>query len=321
MRRGAVGAFLVSFAALAGLTTMAACGLTTSGLLDEPLPVTSSHPREAGAGGSTDGAAPLGDAGVPSGDAEGDGGTDDDGGADDDAATTADACALSEDAASVATLLHAASAPKIDGDLSDWPCDGWFDLGPATAAYVKSGGDAIHARVATRWDKDALYVAVHIDDPNVAGGDAIDPYKNDSVEIYATGDASPNGDYDATSHQWITDWKGLSVDYAPAHYGQFPDSSPAHFDAKTKRSATGWDFEASAGSQTLQGGAFAAGGRLGFDVQVNDGDGFSQVGALLLTLAPPASTCACTQVGCCCGGSPDLPYCDSQRMGRVTLQP
>jgi hypothetical protein len=212
-----------------------------------------------------------------------------------------------------------AKPPKIDGDLSDWPCDGWVAVSASNAAYVKTGSEPLSAEIAVRWDKGYVYVAARITDPSVGGNDAIDPYKNDSVEVYVTGDATPTGDYDAISHQFVVDWKGLVADYGPSHGGLPADKNPPHLKAATGTTPGGWTFEASIGQQAFAFGPLASGSQLGLDVEINDGDGTGQVGALIPALAPALSTCACLQQ-CCCGKSPDLPYCDSARILRTTLQ-
>jgi hypothetical protein len=234
----------------------------------------------------------------------------------------ADACGpASADGGGIVAISEIASPPTIDGDLSDWPCDGWMELNASTAAFVKTGGDPISALVAVRWDASNVYVAVRITDPNVGGNDPTNPYNNDAVEIYATGIANPDGDYDATSHQWVADWKGLVVDYGPSHYGQPVTTAPPYFHAKGIVVTGGWQLEASFGWQVVLPGAFASGSKIGFDVQVDDGDGTQQNGALILALTPTTGEdCGCTQVSCCCGKSVDLPYCDTARMARVTLE-
>jgi hypothetical protein len=86
----------------------------------------------------------------------------------------------------------------------------------------------------------------------------------------------------------------------------------------------GWTFEASIGWQPLYTGGnnkFTTGTNIALDFEVNHGDGTGQIAALVLTMAPAATaTCTCTQANCCCGETPDLPSCDSQRITRVTLE-
>ena len=304
--------------ALAALTGAAGCDLALSGLADAPRDAGGAHPTFDAT--TNDGAAPPASDASDSNDVFA---PDAPGAADAAVASDAtDACgAVSEGGAAIDTIAAIAPPPVIDGDLADWPCDGWMELSATTAAFAKTGGDVVSALVAVRWDANGVYVALKITDPIVGGNDPTNPYNNDAVEIFATGEATPTGDYDATSHQWVTDWKGLEVDYGPTHYGQPADTAPAHFSAKGTVVTGGWQFEASFGWQVVLPAAFASGAEFGFDVQLDDGNGTQQLGALILALAPSAGErCACTQVGCCCGQPVDLPYCDSARMARVTLE-
>ena len=59
-----------------------------------------------------------------------------------------------------------------------------------------------------------------------------------------SGDATLDGDYDDSTHQYITDYKGLIVDYGPLHSGDVAVTSPANFSAAAKVVSGGWDYEA-----------------------------------------------------------------------------
>src|SRR5262249_4348423 len=147
-------------------------------------------------------------------------------------------------------------------------------------AHVGGTLEITSADVALRWDHDAIYVAVHVVDPDVTGADTIDPYKNDCVELYVTGESAPSGDYDGSSHQLIVDWKGLAVDYGPAHTGNPPANNPAHFTAQTKKAPDGWNLEAAIGWQLFSTAALAEGQQLGLDLEANDGDGTNILGSM-----------------------------------------
>ena len=323
--RWAVFAVATTFVAIAG------CGLATSGLFDSAatVPTPDGSPVVVTPVVDSSGPTPI-EAGGSNGDAGDDAGATNSGDAGDDAPSTSGedaACSDTNDAGAIATVVEWSGAPpKINGDLSEWPCEGRIDLTDANAAYVKDSAHPFGARIEARWDKQNVYVAMHILDSNLDGGagdDLVNPYNNDSVEVYVSGDATLDGDYDAETHQYITDWKGLIVDYGPSHSGVLPDTTHAHFTAATMIVSDGWTYEAAIGWQTLYaaGGpnSFASGTGLALDFEVNDGDGTSQVAALILSMAPAQVTCTCTQA-CCCGQTPDVPYCDSARIGRVTLQ-
>jgi hypothetical protein len=213
--------------------------------------------------------------------------------------------------------------PTIDGDLSEWPCTGAVDFSATNAAFSKNSSYALSADIQVRWDQNNVYVAARVYDSQVGGDDDTDPSNNDSVEIYVSGDPTLDGDYDPNTHQYITDWKNLTVDYGPVHAGNAAVTSPPSFKSGTGTMTGGWTFEASIGWQALYAGGnnkFTAGTNIALDFEVNDGDGTQQVAALVLTMAPAAASCTCTQANCCCGETPDVPSCDSQRITRVTLE-
>ncbi len=321
----------VGFAVATMVVAIAGCGLATSGLFDPSSTVPSLDGSSAIVTPTFDANGPptTNDAGPPQSDSGDDAGspiTPQDAASDGPPSTGSDAsCVDTQDAATIATITSwpAPPAPKIDGVLSEWPCDGRIDFSATNAAYTKPSTHSLSATVQARWDKQNVYLAVHVIDSTVGGNDAVDPYNNDSVEVYVSGDSSLNGDYDVTTHQYITDWKGLVVDYGPSHAGDNPDTKPAHFVAASVTVSDGWTFEASIGWQALYGAGgavFASGTSLALDLEINDGDGTSQIAALVLTLAPAQPTCTCVQNQCCCGATNDLPSCDSARIGRVTLE-
>jgi hypothetical protein len=310
--------------ALSSIMTLAGCGLATSGLFaDVPL---AANTADAGSSGlKPDASAPALDAsgGSPfdagSIDANDASTADGGGGGDDDDGGDADACSGTTDVTSLGSIAESDAPPVIDGDLRDWPCSGWLTITPSNAGFVRTGGDPLAAEIATRWDQGNLYVAVHVIDPSVAGNNATDLYTNDSVELYLTGDPAPTGDYDSVSHQYVTDWTGRIVDYGPSHDNKPGDRQPAHFTAATRPMPDGWALEAQIGAPAVVAGAFVSGANIGFDVEINDGDGTNQRGSLIAALSPVPAACTCKQQQCCCGHPVDLPYCDSARIARSTL--
>jgi hypothetical protein len=321
------------------LVALAGCGLATSGMMDDgSTGAGGADASSVGAGGEDASGVQNVDGGSQPGEVSEGGGTSDDattgngregglegGGGTDAPITAADACGIPNDGGAVTDILAwpGGPPPKIDGDLSDWPCVGHVDFTDANAAYVKDSAHPLAADVAVRWDSANVYVAMRITDANIGGNDPTDPSNNDSVEVYASGDGTLNGDYDPQTHQYVTDWKGLTVDYGPVHAGQPADVTHAHYVAAAKAGAGSWTFEAALGWQALYAGGgnqYASNTNLALGFEVNDGDGTQQVAALVLMMAPAQSNCTCQQSNCCCGDTPDVPSCDSARITRVTLQ-
>ena len=314
-------------AKVATLGVLAGCGLARSGLLagsdvpgDNPDASTTSPPppdaTTSGIGPGAD-ASPGADAGAPSDDAP----------SAPDVATSLDAGDASEAAcpppssdAAVSVATAAATAPTIDGDLSDWGCGPWTELSQANAAYARQSGQDVSAQFALRWDAAGLYVAAHVVVPTVHGSDPVNPYNNDAVEIYVSGDAPLTGDYDPTSHQFIVDWKNLAVDYGSVHYPPSqPTPNPPQFKWMAKTVADGWQVEIAIAWPALgKGKAPTSGGSVGFDLQLDDGDGTALDTQVIAELAPHAAACGCK--ACCCGQTPDFPNCDTLTFATVALQ-
>jgi hypothetical protein len=232
------------------------------------------------------------------------------------------ACPSPDPDASVTVVTKITPAPTIDGNLSDWGCIGWTALNDKNAAYVLENGQKISGTYAVRWDPMNIYVAAHIVVPTLMGTNATEPYVNDAIELYLTGDNPPTGDYDMQSHQYVVDWHDTIVDY---DYGLNPSSktNPPHVNAKTLVVSDGWQIEAAVGWQALLmggGPGFASGNTIALDIAFDDGDGTTLKTQLMAMIAPHSSACGCTN--CCCGGgpNPDMPNCDTLCFGSVTLQ-
>jgi hypothetical protein len=248
-----------------------------------------------------------------------------------------DACTETSDASATATIAawpkSQGGPPKIDGDLSDWPCEGYVHFSNANCAYSIDTSYPLEVDIQVRWDAENLYVAAQVSDPNVGDApsyDGTNPYNNDSVEMYVSGDATLDGSYDANTHQYITDYQGLSVDYGPLHAGDNPVTPPPNFSAAAVVVTGGWNYEASVSYKALgltpMGGpsmkpGFAPGTNIALGFEVSDGTGVNQAAAIVLVMAPvQPSACKCTTSACCCNQTPDVPSCDSTRIERVTLE-
>ena len=314
-------------AKLATFGLVAGCGLAVSGLLD---------PNDPAAGGP-DGSTPYpglldatGAVTTPGSDG-GTAGPEDAGAPEDDAPSSADAsvpddaadaseggaCPSPSADAAVSLVAPIAPAPTIDGDLTDWGCGPWTALTQTNAAYAMQNGQSVSAQFAVRWDAANFYFAAHVAVPLVRGDDGTNPYNNDAVEIYLS--APPvNGDYDATTHQYIVDWKNLAVDYGPVHSPpNRPAPSPPHFTSQTKKVADGWQVEVAIGWPAVMKKP-ASGAAVAFDVQLDDGDGTALDTRVIETLAPHSAACGCKS--CCCGQANDFPNCDTLTFVTVTLE-
>jgi len=235
-------------------------------------------------------------------------------------------CDASSDAGAIAAV-HAwpgPTPPTIDGNLSDWVCEDWHPLTAATAAYASDPATPIAASIAVAWDAQNVYVAMRVVDPSVGSGgyDPVNPYDNASAEVYVSGDAVLHGDYDSQTHHYVTDYRGLSVDYGPAQAGGPADTVHAHYVAAATTVAGGWSFEGAVGWPALLAPGtkgFGAGINLALDFEVNSGDGSTQTATLIFSLASARPDCECTQA-CCCGQPTDVPTCDTTQFARLTLE-
>jgi hypothetical protein len=323
---------VAKLATAATLGLLAGCALATSGLLaptagdpggadaSTPAPSTTDATTGSVPPPGTDGSI-TGDGGTPSDDAPATSSAD--ASAEDATSTTDAACPAAAQDAAVSVVTSIAPPPKIDGDLSDWGCGPWTTLDTANAAYTLQNGQALAGVFAVRWDSAALYFAAHIVVATLQGSDGTNPYNNDAVEIYVSGDSPLTGDYDATSHQYIIDWHNLAVDYGSLHYPpNQPSTSPKSFTSQTKQVADGWQIEAAiAWPALVKGKAPTSGAKLALDVAFDDGDGTELKSQLVETLATHSLTCGCQS--CCCGEvspSPDMPNCDTLCFAGVTLQ-
>jgi len=78
-----------------------------------------------------------------------------------------------------------ATAPYIDGDLSDWPACESINLNRDTAYSFSgrvTGTEDLSAIVRSGWDQDNLYFAIHVVD-DILVTDSTDVWRDDGVEI------------------------------------------------------------------------------------------------------------------------------------------
>jgi hypothetical protein len=180
-------------------------------------------------------------------------------------------------------------------DTSAWRGCTSFVLDRSTAAFErKDDGGVVQAsaRVALEWDETALYIAIDVDDP-VVEGTSLDPYANDSFEIYASGFGTVRtGDYTKLDHHYIVDHRGTSLDYSENV------ALPKPYASSAVRTPKGYRIEARIGADVL-GGPLGVGQTLWFDGLLNDG--IAQRKYLIWAMTPHGS---CTCDACACNSSP-----------------
>lgn len=213
------------------------------------------------------------------------------------------------------------SPPAIDGNLADWPAalfTARLQHRSADGALGNWSGNEdnndanLSARVATRWDRDHLYIAVQFtDDSSYTPTTAYD--QGDSIEITfdALRDQLASTSTDGTRLILIRSGAGDAYTLSAPTTAQ---PMPAGVIAKVAASGTGFALELAIPWTTL-GTAPAMPGRfLGFDVSVNDADGSDSTrerSLLWKNTAPPGCLCA--------NGSACAPWCSTKALWTLTL--
>jgi hypothetical protein len=203
-----------------------------------------------------------------------------------------------------------ATAPNVDGDLSDW--NACFvplnrnnaysvrDIG-GTGSYPSGEFSVVH-------DGAKIYVAVRMQRVGELGNDGASLFKNDSAEIYFDADGMLTQTYGADTTQIVVDHAGRRQGYRMTVAVDTPSSRAA---SKTTGETVTLELEVS--PQTFGLSSFAK--SLGFDVALNNGDGTSQLTQIVWFQKCREST------GCGCADGNDAPYCDGRQFGSLMLEP
>ncbi|MGD0484392.1 MAG: sugar-binding protein, partial [Gemmatimonadales bacterium] len=173
--------------------------------------------------------------------------------------------------------------PAVDGDLADWPATAAQPvvIGPGsfllTDSSVYHGAQDLSARLRFGWDDSTLYAAGEITDDSVTTGDAWDidrvnfvfDMKHDTSPLtYASANPPLN--------EWQEDDYWVFFRYGQAVIRRFgkvnADPIPGARLA-TRRTATGWAYEAAIPRAALPGYVPFVGQVAGLQVFVTDGDG------------------------------------------------
>ncbi|WP_282978623.1 endo-1,4-beta-xylanase [Microbacterium barkeri] len=155
-----------------------------------------------------------------------------------------------------AEVPEAASAPVIDGA----PDDVWADAATVATDIQVDGEAGATAQARLLWRDDVLYVRAEVADP-VVDVSGVDPWIQDSVEIYVDAGNAKNGAYRAQDMQLRVNADGV------VSFGAGDEAAQdARTDTAAARTETGYVVEAAIRLD----GAGGPGTFQGLDVQVND---------------------------------------------------
>jgi hypothetical protein len=204
-----------------------------------------------------------------------------------------------------ASVVRSATAKTIDGVLDDWRGCTSLVLDPTTSAKTALTPKA-SAQVFLEWEEDALYIAVIVSDAKL-DGTFPESYKNDSVEIYASGTAPRVGNYGPFDHHYIVDHLGKAEDYSAVN-------TPVPWVGAVRAAmAGGYRIEARIPASALGAAPLAKGNTLAFDLMLNDEE---PKGYLIWAMTPHATCTLCT-LDCACNFSPAY---DTMTFAPITLE-
>lgn len=204
-----------------------------------------------------------------------------------------------------------ATAPAVDGDLSDWPAC-FVELDAASAFLVRNfGGPPPRGAFSLVHDGTSLYVAARIEGIAPLGDHGTpEVYRNDAFEVYLDADGKTESGYGADALQLVVDHGGR----LQAFRAGSPVASPgASSFARLAPDGVTSTVELAIAPSTLGVAAFAT--IFGFDVAFDNGDGSTQLSQVVWFQKCTAAS------GCACADGNDAPYCDSRQFGTATLAP
>ncbi|MBB3127046.1 beta-glucanase (GH16 family) [Paenibacillus rhizosphaerae] len=167
-------------------------------------------------------------------------------------------------------LSYTAKAPVIDGKLDEtWNDQGSEKLGKVIMGQDNiSSPDDLSASYRAMWDDQNLYVFADVKDSvKLANSDAV--WRDDSVEVYIDANNDKAASYDDNDYQYSFRWNDKKV-YESKH----PDRSITGVTFAQGDTDSGYQMEIKIPWSTL-GGSPGSGVYMGFDVQVNDNDGYN----------------------------------------------
>ncbi len=162
-------------------------------------------------------------------------------------------------------MICKASTPlSIDGDLDAV----WESIDPKILQNntgVVTNDTDLSGNYRTAWDNDYLYVYVSVQD-DILNNDSVNPWEDDSVEIYIDGGNEKNSTYDQNDHQLVFGYND-PVAYHPSTGIQ----DPAGVQFSQQETGIGYDVEVRI-AWSFIGASVAADQKIGIDVHFNDDD-------------------------------------------------
>ena len=191
-------------------------------------------------------------------------------------------------------IVRVTQPPSIDGQADEaWSAAVKRRLERSKGPVPRSGD--VQGSFRAAWDDTALYLLVEVlDDRRVRN--QVNPWLDDSVEVYVDGDGSRGDAYDdRDDHQYVLAWNDPRV-----HHPKGPDRPGLRFaQAEWEH---GYRMEIAL-SWSAIGATRRPGDAIGLDVHVNDNDGTGREDKLMWSDAM------------------DLAHGDPRRLGRGTLLP
>lgn len=170
-----------------------------------------------------------------------------------------------------------ASALTIDGDLADWPADGWLWLNDQTARYVYGNvSDWRDTSMGYQFVHDGvyLYFAFNVDDDRIVIDSGAQFWKDDSVELGLDGCVwcdPEDGPRDADDYQFTLRADGYITQTIPGKVGGGLTGVLSGF--RQRPDATGYQFELAVPLTSLgHPEPFLAGVPIGLNIMLNDDD-------------------------------------------------
>jgi MYXO-CTERM domain-containing protein len=180
-------------------------------------------------------------------------------------------------------LAYRATDIDVDGALDDFGHAGWQTLGADDWVGIDgAGAGGVHARFATRWDAQTLYLAVEVDDPEHHNeSSAENLWMGDSIQVaFDVGLDGGFGYDDVDDHEFGF---ALSNGAVVAYRFHGPPGATDAWDAEVARSGGKTRYEIALSGETLGIDTFAPDRVIGFSMLVNVADSAGRRGWLELT--------------------------------------
>jgi hypothetical protein len=168
------------------------------------------------------------------------------------------------------TSRNLATAPTVDGNLSEWTQPELAEVKSGTADTIRFQANPttadLSATVRSFWDGDYLYLAAAVSDDAIYS-DSDQVWNDDSVEFGIDG-ANDQVGSQADDHQFTVSASGKLTNFGTL----LPPEVLASFKVGVKQRTGGYDIELAIPESYLAAGGFIEGKILGFTVGLNDDD-------------------------------------------------